>query len=77
MVIANFTAQPWENYWVGLPDPGLWKVRFNSDWEGYDPEFDNFYTPDVTAIPEGQDGLPAKGAVNIGPYSVVILSQDA
>jgi len=77
IVIANFTAQPWQDYWLGLPGPGLWKVRFNSDWEGYDPEFDNFYTPDVTAIPEEQDGLPARGAVNIGPYSVIILSQDA
>jgi 1,4-alpha-glucan branching enzyme len=75
MVVANLTAQPWENYWIGLPDAGLWQVRFNSDWEGYDPEFDNFFTPDVTAIPEGQDGLPAKGAINLGPYSVVILSQ--
>jgi 1,4-alpha-glucan branching enzyme len=77
VVVANLTSQPWSDYWIGLPAPGLWKVRFNSDWEGYDGEFANTYTPDVTGIPEGQDNQPAKGAVTIGPYSVVVLSQDA
>jgi 1,4-alpha-glucan branching enzyme len=76
VVVANLTAQPWQDYWVGMPEAGLWKVRFNSDWEGYDAEFANTYSPDVTAIAESQDGLPSKGAVTIGPYSVLILSQD-
>jgi 1,4-alpha-glucan branching enzyme len=76
VVVVNLTARSWKDYWIGLPAAGLWRVRFNSDWDGYDPEFDNVYTPDVTGIPEGQDHLPAKGAVSFGPYSVVILSQD-
>jgi 1,4-alpha-glucan branching enzyme len=75
VIVANFTARAWTDYWIGMPTEGIWQVRFNSDWEGYDAEFDNFHTADVTAIAEGQDGQPCKGAVNIGPYSVVILSQ--
>ncbi len=26
---------------LGLPGPGTWRVRFNSDWNGYDPGFGN------------------------------------
>jgi 1,4-alpha-glucan branching enzyme len=76
VVVANLTMQVWKDYWIGMPAAGLWKVRFNSDWEGYDQEFENTYAPDVTAISEEQDGMPCKGAVSIGPYAVLILSQD-
>lgn len=76
IIVANFTAQPVENYAVGFPAEGVWKVRFNSASNMYDPEFSNFATPDVTAAPEEQDTLPCRGVVSVGPYSVVIFSQD-
>jgi 1,4-alpha-glucan branching enzyme len=63
--------------WIGLPAGGMWKVRFNSDWNGFDPEFANTFTADVEAIEEEQNGLPARGLLNaIGPYTALILSQD-
>ena len=42
VVVANFTGQPVENYSIGLPAAGLWKLRFNSDAAMYDPEFSDF-----------------------------------
>ena len=31
LVVANFTPQPWHNYRVGVPTPGRWHERLNSD----------------------------------------------
>ena len=78
VVVLNFTAEPLQDYWIGLPAAGTWRVRFNSDWNGYDAEFVNTFTADTEAVTEALDGLPAKGCLNaVGPYSAVILSQDA
>jgi 1,4-alpha-glucan branching enzyme len=77
VVVANFTGQPVENYTLGFPAAGEWKLRFNSDAKVYDPEFTDFPSGDVTAVEEGQDGLPCRAAVGIGPYAMLIYSQDA
>jgi 1,4-alpha-glucan branching enzyme len=31
LVVANFTAMPRNNYWVGVPKAGHWRERINSD----------------------------------------------
>ena len=76
VVVANFNGQPVENYSIGLPAAGEWKLRFNSAAKDYDPEFTGFPSGDIAAIEEGQDGLPCRGVVGIGPYSLLIYSQD-
>ena len=76
IVICNFRDRSWDNYRIGLPGGGLWKVRFNSDWNGYSSDFGNFYSPDVTAESVPRDGLGHSGIIKIAPYSVLILSQD-
>jgi 1,4-alpha-glucan branching enzyme len=76
VVVANFSGQPVENYTIGLPAPGEWKLRFNSDAKVYDAEFGDFPSGDISAGEEGQDGLPCRGVVGIGAYSVLIYSQD-
>ncbi len=77
VIVLNFTANAHTDYWIGLPAGGVWKVRFNSDWNGYDGEFHNTFTADVTAVDEGQDSLPARGCLSaLGPYTALILSQD-
>jgi len=55
---------------------GRWRVRFNSDWDGYDPEFETVHSVDADATREARDGLRHTLQVGLGPYSVVILSQD-
>lgn len=76
VVVMNFTQNGINNYRIGMPRGGLWRVRFNSDWNGYDPSFSNWGTFDTSATTSVPwDGMPASALVNIGPYSVVILSQ--
>ena len=54
---------------VRFPRPGVWRVRFNSDWKGYSPDFKDTNVQEVRV---------ESGAVSvaIAPYSVLILSQD-
>ena len=56
--------------------PSTWKTRFNSDSYNYGPNFANHPTPDVETRAEKTDGLPCSGEIGIGPYTVVIFSQD-
>jgi 1,4-alpha-glucan branching enzyme len=76
IVIANFSAEAFTDYHVGVPRAGRWRVRFNSDWDGYDPEFEVVDSLDADSTPEEHDGMDQRIAVGLGPYSVVILSQD-
>jgi 1,4-alpha-glucan branching enzyme len=76
VVVVNMTNQNREDYLIGFPRAGLWKTRFNSDSFSYSPKFANHPTPDVDAHEENIDGLPCSGKISIGPYTVVIFSQD-
>jgi 1,4-alpha-glucan branching enzyme len=76
VVLANFSANAYPDYFVGVPRPGRWRVRFNSDWDGYDPEFETVDSLDADSEAEPQDDMPQRIAVGLGPYSAVILSQD-
>jgi len=75
VVMANFDHNPRENFVIGFPAPGAWKLHLNSDWRGYSSNFNSFPSGDVTANPGEYDGLPAHAPVNIGPYSVLVFSQ--
>jgi 1,4-alpha-glucan branching enzyme len=76
VVVLNFAEAGYPAYRIGLPRAGTWRVRFNSDWNGYDPGFGNWASYDTTADGPPQDGLPLSGAVGLGPYTALILSQD-
>jgi 1,4-alpha-glucan branching enzyme len=76
IVLANFSATPLPDYRIGVPRAGRWRVRFNSDWDGYDPEFETVDSVDADSTPEPRDGLRHTLRVGLGPYSAVILSQD-
>jgi 1,4-alpha-glucan branching enzyme len=65
-----------DGYAIGFTRAGLWKARFNSDSDNYGQDFANHPSPDVEAHEEDNDGLPCSGKINIGPYIVVIYSQD-
>ena len=76
VVVVNMTNQNRDGYVIGFPRDGLWKTRFNSDSYNYGPNFANHPTPDVETRAEKTDGLPCSGEISIGPYTVVIFSQD-
>lgn len=75
VVVANLANRSYDSYSIGFPREGLWKVRFNSDWNGYSPDFGNQLSYDTTAGQPGADNMPCSGNVGIGPYTAIILSQ--
>jgi 1,4-alpha-glucan branching enzyme len=75
-VILNFSCNGYSDYRMGFPDAGMWKIRFNSDWDGYDNDFGDFTTLDTEAFEGECDGQPFNANVAIAPYSAVVLSQD-
>ena len=76
IVVVNMASRGYNSYNIGFPREGFWRVRFNSDWSGYDTSFGNHFSYDTVANLGARDGMPCNGNVGIGPYSVIILSQD-
>jgi 1,4-alpha-glucan branching enzyme len=76
IVVANLSATAYPDYRVGVPREGRWRVRFNSDWAGYDAEFEAVESLDADADAAPLDGMPLSILVSVGPYASVILSQD-
>lgn len=76
VVVVNMTNQTRDGYFIGFPRAGLWITRLNSDSYNYDPTFANHPSPDVEAYEDAIDGLPCSGPISIGPYTVIIFSQD-
>ena len=76
IVLANFANQTHEAYAIGLPEAGSWKVRFNSDWGGYDAEFSNMDSFGMEARAGTQDGYEWQGSIPLAPYSTLILSRE-
>ncbi len=76
VVVANFANRSYDSYSLGFPRAGWWRVRFNSDWQGYSSDYGNQLGYDTEAGAGSQDGMAFQANVGIGPYSVLILSQD-
>ena len=77
VVAVNMTKQNRDGCVIGFPRAGLWKTRFSSDSFNYGRDLSNHPAPDVEAHEEKSGGLPSSGKINIGPYTAVILSQEA
>lgn len=75
VVVANFGGSGYASYNLGMPRGGMWRVRFNSDWNGYSAAFGNHPAYDTNANSGAKDGLGYNANVSIGPYTVLILSQ--
>ena len=75
VVVANFLGQAQDGYLIGLPAPGIWKLRFNSDWQGYSEVFEGHQSWDLSAQAGERDGLPCQGELSIAPYSALVFSQ--
>ncbi len=76
IVVANFANLLWEEYRIGLPRGGEWKLRFNSDWKGYSDDFAGVASTDLVAEEVHYDNLAFSASLRIAPYSVLIFSQD-
>lgn len=67
VIIANFSNRLVSNYYVDFPRVGAWKLRFDSSWHGYSPDFKKYDIGDINIIESGAN-------VNIPPYTVLIYS---
>ena len=76
VVVANFADRTIDDLRIGLPEPGRWNVRLNSDSQVYAPEFGAHEAFDLNADGPSMDGCRQSGLVSVGPYSVVVLSRE-
>jgi 1,4-alpha-glucan branching enzyme len=76
VVVLNFNNTPRENYEIGMPTPGVWKLRLNTDATIYSNDFQGFFSTHVEAVGNPRDGLDASASISIGPYSMLVFSQD-
>jgi 1,4-alpha-glucan branching enzyme len=75
-VIANFSQQRYDGYLVGMPRPGTWVARFNSDDPRYSPDYEGFGSATVEANLGPLHGQAQSARVSVAPYSVLVLSQE-
>jgi len=75
VVIANFSNELQNDYTVGFPASGEWKLRFNSDWHGYSELFEGHPSGDVAAVAISRDTFLFHASVSLAPYSALIYSQ--
>ena len=76
IVVANLSPNAYPVYRLGFPDDGLWRLRFSSDNAAYCSLFGSHPSGDVVATFRPSDAQPASAEVSIGPYSVLVFSQD-
>jgi 1,4-alpha-glucan branching enzyme len=69
MIVMNFANKSHDKYDIAFPNDGTWRVRFNSSWNGYAPDFKENKLVEVIA----KDG---KATLSLAPYAVFILSRD-
>jgi len=70
VVIVNFGDKKFKEYDLFLPYEGVWTVRFNSSWKGYNVDFHETHTERTTA------GSDRKATISLAAFSAVILSID-
>ncbi len=75
IIVINMANRSYDNYNIGFPCQGTWKVRLNSDWSGYSPDFGSHPRNDTTAGRVDKDGMHYNSSIGIGPYCFIILSQ--
>ncbi len=76
IVVVNMSHEARDGVDIGLPFEGQWKLRFNSDSNGYSALFGNAASYDMEAYQEDYDNQPFHGNLSIAPYTVLIYSTD-
>jgi 1,4-alpha-glucan branching enzyme len=77
IIVANFSGQTYQQYVIGFPYAGTWRVCLNSDAPIYSDQddFGAIHCADSIALSGSWDGMPYHGEVSIGPYSIVVFSR--
>jgi 1,4-alpha-glucan branching enzyme len=77
VVVANFSHRAYHDYLLGFPREGRWRLRFNSDWQGYGSLFGGTLSGDTACSRAPIEQMPFRGRIAVGPYAVLIFSQDS
>ena len=70
LVVINFSDNSLADYEIKLPHSGIWKVRFNSSWNGYAKDFKNHKVDDIAAANDS-------AVINLPPACALIFSEDS
>ncbi len=76
IVIANCANAQRTDYRIGLPEAGTWKLRMNTGAKAYGAELVGETLRELRTSEHPHDGYPYSVEVAIGPYCVLIYSQD-
>ena len=74
LVAMNFRAEA-QDVAFGLHAGGAWRVRVNTDWGGYSPDFGGQESHDLLAEEAEGDGPPFRASVSVGAYSALVLTR--
>ena len=76
LVVAHFRNESAGDYRIGLPVPGPWTLRLNSDLPDYGDDFGGHAAPEtLTAEPVAYDGCPQSATISVGPYTLLVYSR--
>ena len=77
VIIANLAVRSYHDYRVGFPRPGTWRLRCNTDWQGYSPDFGAQASFDTVTDDRLRDGMAWSASTGLPPYTALIYSQDS
>ncbi len=75
VVVLNVGNRAYESYRIGTPRTGRWRVRLNTDYQGYSADFGSQPTYDTNTDDLPIDGMPCSTSIGLAPYTAVVLSQ--
>ena len=74
LVVMNLRAEGADDVTLDLPGEGQWRLRLNTDWEGYSKAFGGHEAHDLHA--EGQqEGGGSQATLSVGGYSALIYTR--
>ncbi len=76
VVIVNLASEKREDYLIGFPRGGLWRLRLNRAWKGYSSVFSNYPSGDLNALGGAYDGFNCQARIGIAPCTMLLYSQD-
>ena len=75
LVAMNFGAGAMDDLTIGLPGDGIWRLRVNTDWEGYSGDFEGHASADLVPQKADEDGRPFRATLGIGGYTALIYGR--
>ena len=75
IVILNFADVAYQEYDIGVPGQGAWRIRLDTDWLSYGADFGGGQTGSVQTRTESKDNQPYLLPVQLAAYGAVVFSR--